>query len=272
MSGRSAWSDPSIASLEDVARMAAHLEDRAQRADQAQVNRAVVDSLAPQPGERLLEVGSGSGVICRLVAPHVAPGGEVVGLDISPQFTTVAREYAAGAELGHLTRFETGQAEDLPYPQDSFAGAFALRLLMHAADPDLVVRELARVVRPGGRLVLADWDFGTVAVSHPDRELTRRILNWRTDHHGGDDWSGRKLLGRARQAGLQDIHITPLAVASQDDSSALTLSLWRAAEVAREKSIISPLEHDAWVEELKAQIERGDFFTSITYFILKAYL
>ncbi len=61
-------------------------------------------------------------------------------------------------------------------PAAAFDGAFAARLLLHANDPDAIVHEMVRVVRPGGRIVVMDWDFDSVVVDHPERELTRRLV------------------------------------------------------------------------------------------------
>ena len=84
---------------------------------------------------------------------------------------------------------------------------------------------MARVVKPGGRVVLMDWDFETVAVTHPDRELTRRLLHWRCDHHSGDNWSGRHLLGYALAAGLRDVTVIPVITVARDETAALTGSM-----------------------------------------------
>ena len=249
--------------------MAEFLEEQARCPDQMQVNAKIREVLAPAPGERLLEVGSGTGVLCRLMAPDVAPDGQVIGLEASPLFAAVARCYALEHGLSDRVRYVVGMAEALPYADNGFDGAFAARLLLHVAEPEVVVREMARVVRPGGRIVLMDWDFDTVAVDHPDRELTRRLLHWRADHHGGDNWSGRRLLARMVAAGLRDVSITPVAVVARDKGAALTQSLWRAAQVAREGGGITPAEHDAWVGELKTRIAEGRFFASIVYFLAR---
>jgi ubiquinone/menaquinone biosynthesis C-methylase UbiE len=271
MSHANAWSDPSMAGPEDAARMAAFLEERSQRPDQLQVNQAVIALLSPAAGERLLEVGSGTGVLCRIAAPCVSIEGTIVGLDVSREFTAFARERAISQGLTRL-RHLVGQGERLPFPARSFDGAWAARLLLHASNPQAVVNDIVRVVRPGGRVVLADWDFGTVAVDHQDRELTRRVLQWRSDHHGGDNWSGRKLLRRARQAGLTRIESSSVVYIAQDESSALTLSLWRAAEVARDGGGITAQEHDAWITDLKQRIEQRRFFASIVYFLVKGWV
>ncbi len=279
MSHSNAWSNPSAISAEDAARMAAFLEDRARCPDQVQVNTAVRDVLALRPGERLLEVGCGSGALCRLMAPPLHPGGEIIGLDVAPDMIAAARRYAAdlppspaqGEGLGERValRFEIGPAEALPYPDGSFDAAFAARLLLHVADPLAVVREMARVVRPGGRVVLMDWDWGTLAVDHTDRALTRRLMDWRCDNHGGDNWSGRKLLAVALAARLTRVTVTPVATVARDETAALTSSIFRAAEVARNGGAITPTEHDAWVAELKQRLAEGRFLASLVYFVAR---
>lgn len=272
MSHTNAWANPSAAGAEDSARMAAFLEERSARPDQLQVNQAVCESLSPHPGERLLEVGSGTGVICRMVAPLVAPGGSVAGVDVSPDFTRLASDLGTTAGLSATLHHHIGRAEYLPYADACFDGAWAARLLLHTDRPDRVVEEMRRVVRPGGRVVLMDWDFDTVAVDHPDRSLTRRLLHWRSDHHGGNNWSGRQLYARAHAAGLYNLRVRPVVVVSHEESSALTQSLWRAAEVARDAGAIAPAEHDAWVSELKTQIAAGHFMASIVYFIVIGFI
>ena len=66
-----------------------------------------------------------------------------------------------------------------------------------------MIREMKRVVKSAGRVVVMDWDFDTVTVDHPDRELTRRLLHWRCDRRGGNNWSGRQLWRRMHTAGFK---------------------------------------------------------------------
>ena len=179
------------------------------------------------------------------------------------------RRHERYAETDPHLRFDVASGEQLPYDAATFDAAFAARLLLHVADPLAVVREMARVVRPGGRIVLMDWDWETLAVTHPDRELTRRLLHWRCDHHGGDNWSGRKLLGYLLDAGLHNPIVIPVVTLAHDETAALTGTLWRAAEVARDRGGITSQEHDAWVGELKRQIAAGRFLASIVYFIVR---
>jgi hypothetical protein len=113
-----------------------------------------------------------------------------------------------------------------------------------------------------------DWDFDSVIVDHSDRELSRRLLQWRSDHHGGNNWSGRQLWRRMKKTGLQDLSVHPWVSIAYCELDGLTQSLWRAAEVAREGGAISPVEQETWVKELKDRVQAGTFFASIVYFII----
>jgi 2-polyprenyl-3-methyl-5-hydroxy-6-metoxy-1,4-benzoquinol methylase len=268
MSHANNWANPSRAGVQDLHDMAAALEARAGSPDQLQVNGALLDRLAPLAGERILEVGCGSGVLCRQVASEVAPGGRITGVDISPEFLRLAQDYAAGGDASSCMQWSAGQAEALPFQDASFDGAFAARLLLHVPHPQAVLNELARVVRPGGRVVVMDWDFDTVAVDHSDRELTRRLIHWRCDHHGGNNWSGRQLWGRMVAAGLLNVKAAPLVSVARGENDSLTLSLFRAAQVARDGGAIAPEEYEAWVAELKSSLGDGSYFASIVYFIV----
>jgi len=269
MEHSNSWSDPSKVGKEDAIQMAAFLEERSRAPDMQAVNQKLCETIVAKPGERLLEVGSGSGILCRMLAPQLQPDGQIVGLDISPEMTAQAQKYALAQGITGGIAFETGTAESLPYPTASFDCAIAARLLLHAANPDVVIQEMKRVVKPGGKVVVMDWDFDTAAVDHPDRELSRLILHWRNDHHGGNNWSGRQLWQRMRTAGLQNLSVHPWVSVTHHETDGLTQSLWRAAQVACEGGAISPAEQEAWTLELKSRIQAGTFFASIVYFIVK---
>ena len=269
MSHANHWANPSAAGAQDLADMAASLEERGRALDQQPVNAALISALAPAPGERLLEAGSGTGMLCRQIAATVAPGSALItGLDISPGFIRIAQDYAARDGLSGGLHWCAGQAEALPFGDASFDGALAARLLLHTPDPPAVFGELARVLRRGGRLAAMDWDFDTVAVDHPNRELTRRLLHWRCDHYGGNNWSGRQLWRQMSAAGLANVRAIPIVSIARRPQDSLTLSVLRAAQVAMDGGGITPGEHDAWVAELRSALSAGYFFASIVYFIV----
>jgi len=233
-----------------------------------EVNTAFCKIVDPQPGERILEVGCGSGILCRLMAPHLRPNGHVSGLDISPHFLLEAKNFCLQEELEEYITLECGMGEALPYPNAVFDGAFAARLLLHTNDPDAIVHEMVRVVKPGGRVVIMDWDFDSVVVDHPERELTRRLSHWRNDHHGGNNCSGRQLWRQMVSVGLKDLGVQPIVSVAHTEADSLTQSLLRAAQVARNGDAISTDEYNIWVQALKERIKEGTYFASIIYFVV----
>ena len=100
--------------------------------------------------ERVLDVGTGVGAVAIALAPHVA---EVTGVDVVPEVLDQARELARGVEN---VRFAEADAGRLPFPVGAFDLVTCVRTLHHVARPELVVAELARVVRPGGRILVVD--------------------------------------------------------------------------------------------------------------------
>jgi SAM-dependent methyltransferase len=118
----------------------------------AQTLDALVALSAPAPTERWLDVACGPGIVSRRLAQHA---GAVHGVDMTPAMIEVARREAAAAGLANAT-FELGDATALELPDGGFDGAVARFAIHHLPLPGRLVDELARVVRPGGRIVLAD--------------------------------------------------------------------------------------------------------------------
>jgi SAM-dependent methyltransferase len=132
----------------------------AEQARYDQINRGfgerVVETLAPCPGERVLDVGCGNGALCLAIGPLVAPTGSVLGLDISGPMLATAT--ARGREAGLTNvRFERGDAQVHPLPEAGFDGIVSRFGVMFFDDPDAAFANLARSLRSGGRMVFACW-------------------------------------------------------------------------------------------------------------------
>ncbi len=124
----------------------------------ADMHDAVVDAVAAQPGERWLDVGGGTG---ELVLRAAATGAQLTGSDISETLVATARRQAS--ERGVDATFDVADAEQLPYDDASFDIVSSSIGAIFAPDHARVASELARVCRPGGRLVMTTWtDTGSV--------------------------------------------------------------------------------------------------------------
>ena len=111
--------------------------------------------LAPVAGERLLEVGPGTGYYSMPVADRLGPSGSLDLLDVQKEFLDHALRRASEHGLENL-RPTLGDAQQMPYEDDRFDGAYLVTVLGEIPDQDAALRELRRVVRPGGRVVFGE--------------------------------------------------------------------------------------------------------------------
>ena len=161
----------------------------------APIHDRVVSLLALEPGSRLLDVACGTGGVALRAA---RAGADVVGIDISAD--QLAKAQRAAAAEGLAIRFDEGDCEELPYGDGEFDSVVSVFGAIFAADQERTASELARVCRPGGRLVLTAWqkdawsDLHTKA-GRPQYDVDAR--EWGREEHIG------RLLGDAFELELQ---------------------------------------------------------------------
>jgi SAM-dependent methyltransferase len=117
---------------------------------------ALVELAALRTGERVLDLGTGTGAVAQRAAGIVGPSGRVVGVDISPEMLALARRSAASLGLWNLTLLE-GRAESIPAEDASFDIVLACLSMMYVIDREAAAGQIARVLKPRGRLVAAVW-------------------------------------------------------------------------------------------------------------------
>jgi ubiquinone/menaquinone biosynthesis C-methylase UbiE len=113
------------------------------------------ETLAPQPGERVLEIGPGTGYYTLDLAEWVGPDGTVEIFDLQQEFLDHTLRRAAERGLSNL-RPTRGDAQALPYEDDSMDAVVLVAVLGEIPNPDAAMRQIARVLRPGGRVVVGE--------------------------------------------------------------------------------------------------------------------
>jgi ubiquinone/menaquinone biosynthesis C-methylase UbiE len=177
----------------------------------------------------VLDVGCGPGSITIEIAEQVAPG-LVTGVDRSASALLEAHVAAQDKHVDNVD-FTVGDALSLPFPSNTFDVAHAHHVLHHVSDPVLALREMERVVRPGGWIATRDVDLaGVVASPRPDG-----LEDWRRREHAAiarqraDDQAAARYRRWAREARLDDVRIGS-SLRTYSDRSSRT---WWAQRVSR---------------------------------------
>lgn len=141
-----------------------------------------------RPGLRLLDCGCGPGSITVGLAQAVAPGGEVVGLDLEPRQLETARAFAAENEVTNVT-FEQGSVYALPYDDASFDAAVAHFVIEHVSEPLRALKEIRRVLKPGGIAAVKDpfYPAFTWRPSLPEVVRAWELIRRAHRHSGGSE-------------------------------------------------------------------------------------
>ena len=131
----------------------------------------LLDRARPQPGERVLDLACGTGIVARTIARNLNGQAHIVGLDLRPAMVEVARSTAAQEGLG--IEWHVGRADALPFPDASFELVVIQQGLQFFPDQAAALREVSRVLAPGGRVASATW---TALSDNPFNEAFAEVI------------------------------------------------------------------------------------------------
>lgn len=171
------------------------------------MERAYLTALGLAPTATMLDLGCGPGYLSEVLG-ELAPQGRVIGVDVDPGLLARARESFAKRGWSH-GEFVEAWADKLPLPDHGVDLVYSRFLFQHLADPAGVLREVRRVLRPGGTVVLVDTDDAGLAV-YPEPKSFRALLEGSHKAQaraGGDRFVGRKLKSLLVAAGFEEVSV-----------------------------------------------------------------
>ncbi len=225
--------------------------------------RRLLEELRLEPGHTVADVGCGPGADISSMAALVAPGGRVIGLDADPDMVEVAqRRFSSNSNVD----IRLGDAHQLEIAAASVDRARTDRILQHVADPQAVVAQLARIIRPDGLVVMAEPDWDTLVIDDEDLAASRAFCLFLAGQVRNPN-IGRRLPRLATEAGLtvRQVLVTPI-VFDDFSSAEQILGLRRNTARAIETGALDEAQVTAWL----ARLESGAFFATFAVIAVTA--
>lgn len=228
--------------------------------------QAYLSDLSLPAGARALEIGCGTGAIARALAAR--PGiGEVKGVDPSPLLIERARELAGG--VANLS-FAVGDGRDLDLEDAGFDLVLLHRVLSHVPSPDRVLAEAARVLRPGGSLVVFDGDYATITVATSRADPLQTCVEAFAPAYVTDPWIVRRLPPLLRAAGFPDVRLRSFGYVQVEEPEYMVSIVARGADALVASGQIGEALAGALKAEAWRRVEAHSFFGHVAYASLTA--
>jgi ubiquinone/menaquinone biosynthesis C-methylase UbiE len=233
--------------------------------------RRLREAIGARPGESGLDVGCGVAYLACELAREVSPGGRIAALDSSRDAVEASRARIAREGLEQAIEVREGDAARLPYADASFDFVVAAQVYSYVPDVAGAVREAARVLKRGGRLVVleSDWDLCTWASADP--ALTRRVLEARGAAQFAHAHLPRELHAHFLAAGMRlaDVRCYTM-IETRYDPESFGAGLIASARAAAIRHGVAREEADRWANELRSRSGEGEWFFCLNRFIFTA--
>jgi arsenite methyltransferase len=261
MSGGSVFDDDASRKLE-----AAYLTP-----DVVAQRRETLWALALQPGERVLDVGSGPGLLVAEMAEVVGPSGRVTGLEISDSMLALGRHRCADPSIRDRVAFVKADAATLPFPDGTFDVAVSTQVYEYVADLKAALTELHRVLCPGGRALIIDTDWDSIVWNAADQERMQQLLAAWTKRFA-DPHLPRTLARQLQDAGLRVRHRDVLVLFNPEyDPDTFSVANGEImADFAVAQHAMTLDEAQSWIQDLQRLGREGRYFFSLNRYLFLA--
>jgi ubiquinone/menaquinone biosynthesis C-methylase UbiE len=227
---------------------------------------AVFGALGLRPGLRLLDVGCGTGDYLRVMARMVAPG-EAIGVDLSAELVKRAELASPGQQLN--LSFQVADVYDLPFGDASFDRVTATQVMVHLSHPWTAISELRRVLLPGGRLAIAEWDWDSTCLALTDRDLGRRFTHLLCDQMN-NGLIARELASELVAHNFTEVDVVPQVRVQRTLGAPYEWLIRPATEEFVRIGALTEAEGTRLLDDLRQRNATGRYFLARTYYVTVA--
>jgi class 3 adenylate cyclase/ubiquinone/menaquinone biosynthesis C-methylase UbiE len=223
----------------------------------------VFAELAPLPGDVICDIGFGTGSELIRIARSVGPQGTAIGVDPSTTMIEATRDRAQ--REGLAVELVARDGRDTGLPAGRCDAVRMERVVQHVGDLGALLAEAKRITRPGGRIVIADTDWGSLMIHPGDRDLIRRFKTALETGPMAEPWAGRTLHDAMLASGLTDVtsRIYPITARRNAGRPPLVVMLDQLVEAR----LATQSEIDDLVAGLDAAFERGGAVVAFSMFV-----
>lgn len=236
--------------------------------DVVQQRESVMAMLQPQLGEQALDIGCGPGFTTEALALAVGSGGSVLGVDVAPPMLALAQRRCSALPQ---VSFGLADVTRLPYADASFDISLASQVYEYVPEIDAALKELARVIRPGGRVVLVDTDWeSAVWASHDETRMRRVIDTW--NEHIPHPQLPRSLKRRLQQAGFSEVRVevVPMLNLEYHRHTYSIGMMGLMGNFAEGRNGLSATDIAAWRADAEAMGAEDNYFFSLNRYVFIA--
>ena len=229
----------------------------------------ILSAIKPMPGERIIDIGSGPGLLIEEMAEVVGPKGSICGIEISEAFIELSKK-----RCSHLYQVESlnGDATSIPYGNDEFDVAVSIQVYEYIDDIDKCLVELYRILKPGGRALIMCTDWDTLIWNTENLNRMQRILTT-FESHCSEPRLPRKISPKLRKYGFKLCNNGVYTMLNQkyDENTYSHGMIDFIVSYVSGKNGISSEEAKLWANELRKKGQQDDYFFSICrYFFMLA--
>jgi SAM-dependent methyltransferase len=225
-----------------------------------------LDAMRVDTAKTVLDMGCGTGVAARAIARRRGFTGRITGIDLSASLAATARRLAAHEGIADRVEFRVGDTRSLDLADRTFDAVVAHTLVSHVDDPSAVIREAARVVRPGGMVGIFDGDYASLTFGHADPGQGKAYDEALINAVVTSPRVMRQMPRLLRAAGLELVASFPYVVTEIGKADFWLSGIDSFQRLIPKSGAMTEVEAGIWADALRRDSDEGVFFGASNYY------